>query len=360
MESKSSPIRYFLGANTARGFTSFYNEFIHTERGDTIWYIKGGPGNGKSSLMKSIAQEAVLRGETVEYAYCSGDPDSLDGIYLRKRHTAYVDATSPHVQEPEEPGASGRYLDLSGCFHPGLTEKREEIRRLFSLYREQYQRCYQLLSAASEAAPEKTPGIIWAADRTAVRQRASAFAARFLQPGKSSAKEHRFLSAFTCRGPVFFWETAQAVGRVCTLDNALGLADDFLQELSIQCERIGCPCILSPDPLEADRLEGIMIPSCSIAVLATKKQGDYPGAVWKHIRLDAIAEPSSLRQHREEYRRCAVLQEGLLQQAESSLREAKRIHDDLEAVYRPYLDTEKLDEIMSHHKAMLFEANTIC
>ena len=186
------------------------------------------------------------------------------------------------------------------------------------------------------------------------RERAEAFSGHFLQSGESNIQEHRFLSAHTCRGFVFFRETAQAAGRVCILDNALGLADDFLQELRRQCERVGCSCVLCPDPLEPERLSGLLIPSCSLAVLAVKKRGDYPGPVWKHLRLDAAADAASLRLHREEFRRCAALQAGLFRQAEDSLLEAKKIHDTLEALYRPYLNTDRLEAILERHKTMLF------
>ncbi len=354
MEKKNNAIRYFLGANTAKGFTSFYDEFLQPEKGDYIWYIKGGPGNGKSTFMRKIAQEAEERGETVEYACCSGDPESLDGIYLRERHTAYVDATSPHVQEPNEPGASGRYLDLSGCLHRGLSEKQEEIRRYFRLYREQYARCYQLLSAAALSAPENTPGILQEEVHAAVRERATAFAVRYLRPANGYEQRCRFLSAYTCHGLVSFWETVEAMGKVCTLDNALGLADDFLREIRRQCKELNIPCILCPDPLQPERLAGMLIPSCSLALISVRKQTEYPGSVWKHIRLDAMADTASLRMHREEFRRCAALQTGLLRQAETSLREAKRIHDALESVYRPYLAIDRLEELLAHHKTILF------
>ena len=354
MEKKNSAIRYFLGANTARGFTSFYDEFVQPEKGDFIWYIKGGPGNGKSTFMQKIAQEAERRGETVEYAFCSGDPESLDGIYLRERHTAYVDATSPHVQEPGEPGASGRYLDLSGCLETGLSEKQEEIRRYFRLYREQYVRCYQLLSAAALAAPENTPDILQEEVHTAVRERANAFAARYLHPASGYEQRFRFFSAYTCQGLVSFWETVETMGKVCMLDNSLGLADDFLQEMRRKCIEMNIPCILCPDPLCPERLAGMLIPSCSLVLISVRKQTEFSGSVWKHFRLDSMADTSCLRTHREEIRRCAALQTGLLRQAEASLREAKRIHDALESLYRPYLVIDRLEELLAHHKTILF------
>ena len=90
--------RYFLGGNTASGFVSFYGQFCRGPE-DFLWVIKGGPGCGKSSFMKTIGKAAENAGLDVEYVLCSGDPDSVDGVYLPALHTGYADGTAPHVLE---------------------------------------------------------------------------------------------------------------------------------------------------------------------------------------------------------------------------------------------------------------------
>ena len=74
-------VSYFLGANSCQGFYSLYKEFCSAE-GDFLHLIKAGPGGGKSGFMRKIAKAAEDRGLEVEYLICSGDPDSLDGIYI--------------------------------------------------------------------------------------------------------------------------------------------------------------------------------------------------------------------------------------------------------------------------------------
>ncbi|MCQ2420706.1 MAG: hypothetical protein MJ118_06190, partial [Clostridia bacterium] len=71
----------FLGANTAKGFYSLYDSFC-SGPDDFLWVLKGGPGCGKSSFMRKIGKAAEDAGLDVEYVICSGDPDSLDGIYI--------------------------------------------------------------------------------------------------------------------------------------------------------------------------------------------------------------------------------------------------------------------------------------
>ena len=105
--STEPQVRYFLGANSPAGFYSLYDQLIDPAEADAVFILKGGPGCGKSTLMKRVAAAAEERGLQVEYIRCSGDPDSLDGvvipqlnsldaILLPEKKTAIVDGTAPH------------------------------------------------------------------------------------------------------------------------------------------------------------------------------------------------------------------------------------------------------------------------
>ena len=89
-------VRYFLGANSPAGFYSLYDELIDPAEAEGIYILKGGPGCGKSTLMRQVAQRAEDAGLRVEYIPCSGDPDSLDGVILPEKKVALVDGTAPH------------------------------------------------------------------------------------------------------------------------------------------------------------------------------------------------------------------------------------------------------------------------
>ncbi len=80
--SPVNSIQYFLGANSPTGFYSLYSQLLPPEQASAIYILKGGPGCGKSTLMRRVAALAQEAGEPVEYILCSGDPDSLDAILL--------------------------------------------------------------------------------------------------------------------------------------------------------------------------------------------------------------------------------------------------------------------------------------
>lgn len=89
-------VRFFLGANAPTGFYSLYDQLIDLENAQVLYLLKGGPGCGKSTLMRRVAQRLEEAGHTVEYIQCSGDPDSLDAVVIPALATAIVDGTAPH------------------------------------------------------------------------------------------------------------------------------------------------------------------------------------------------------------------------------------------------------------------------
>ena len=132
--------RFFLGANSPGGFKSLYDNFTDPSV-DCLRILKGGPGCGKSTFMKRVGAAAEERGLSVEYIHCSGDPDSLDGVYIPALRLAYADGTSPHVIEPSFAGSEASYINF-GAFYDldMLRREREGIRLLTEGYKAQYNR----------------------------------------------------------------------------------------------------------------------------------------------------------------------------------------------------------------------------
>ena len=93
-------VQYFLGANAPDGFYSLYPELIDLERARAVYILKGGPGCGKSTLMRRVGERMEQAGLETEYILCSGDPDSLDGLVLPQLGVAIVDGTAPHGTAP--------------------------------------------------------------------------------------------------------------------------------------------------------------------------------------------------------------------------------------------------------------------
>ena len=139
--------RYFLASNSGRGFWSEYDNQLKDV--DRVALIKGGSGTGKSTLLKKIAVSAENKGYDVEIWHCSGDPKSVDGVYIKELKRAAVDATSPHAIGADEPSVKDVIFDVaSGLEKSKLIGKRDEIENLIKCKKAHFTRAYQHLKCA--------------------------------------------------------------------------------------------------------------------------------------------------------------------------------------------------------------------
>ena len=259
--------KIFLGGNTCRGFWSFYDGFCD-KKDDFLYVIKGGPGCGKSTFMKTVAAFWEEKGYKVLRVFCSGDPDSLDGIYCQARHLGFVDGTAPHCQDVRYMGVSGAYLDFSDVFRlDALKEKRQHIREISDACSAEYQKAYRALRAFSgqEEASQKTPGC--------------------------------FLRAIPCQGLVSFYPAdVQSVSK---------------KELELLMQT-GCAVIAHP--LFPALCEGVFLPNTNAYAFYADARSE-----------NALAEACS--------------------RVVPILARAKALHDELEALYRPFVDFAQADAL---------------
>lgn len=142
---------YFGAANGFSGFVSYFNEIFSPIDFTRIYVLKGGPGTGKSSLMKKIALYFENNNFNVDKIYCSSDPNSLDGIiiYCENKKIAILDGTAPHETDAKIPGAIDEIINLGKMWdRKQLIEKKKEIEVLNEKKRLSYQKAYKYLNHA--------------------------------------------------------------------------------------------------------------------------------------------------------------------------------------------------------------------
>ncbi len=350
--------RYFLGANSRCGFHSLYGGFCRPEKGCFLNVIKGGPGCGKSSFMGRIGRAAEERGLAVEYILCSGDPDSIDGVFIPQLGVGYVDGTSPHSIDSPYPGGSGMYLDL-GRFYDSQELRRgaERIIELNRRYKALYSAAYAYIAAGASMLPRCYPGLWGEKEEQKLMKKISGFAQREfkLSSGKCADVHERFLSAFSCKGMVFLSETLTTqCSRVCVLDNELGMGHLYLEKLLPLVIEKGYDVIVCRDCLDPKLISALLIPSLSLGLVCGDCGCDYEGEIYRHMRLDAMADREHLAAIRPALRKAKRLSRDSLALATDTLAEAKALHDELESLYNPHVDFEGVYAEAEKHIAMLF------
>lgn len=335
-------ISYFLGANAPGGFYSLYDGLIDLNQAKAVYILKGGPGCGKSTLMKELAHRAEAAGQPVEYILCSGDPNSLDAILLPRLGVAVVDGTAPHVVEPKYSGVVEQYLNLGDCYRTsGLTPHREEIVRLLAANSACYPRAYRCLSAAADIGFDCRSILLTKELETALARRAKGIVTRQLhQKGSGTGTvQTRFLSAITCQGKLCQWETVQAQCRqVVELEDSYGFASLLLTPLVTAATAAGHDVVACPDPMAPDRLAHLLLPGLGLAFVTPDPELPYTGKSHRRIRIDAMVDSDLLRRSRPRLRFARKVAAALTEEAVASLAQAKGIHDELESVYNPHVD----------------------
>ncbi len=343
------PKRYFLGANSHRGFFSLYGGFASAP-GECLHIIKGGPGTGKSGFMRRIAEAAEKRGLETETVLCSGDPDSLDGVYIPALRQGWADGTAPHALEPAVFGVTGDYLDLGRfCRLPLKEADQAEALRLNAEYKALYTRAYAALAAADALRRAALPELWTGETRRTAETRIASLLRRC--GGGGGGEKRVFLSALSCQGELrLSEEAARGCERVYALDDGFGLAAPALRFAAEEARRLGAERVLCLSPLAPEEPEALLLPGAGLALL----RGDWGLAQVRGLHLDALLSPETRRALRGEARAAERQVQQARDTALARLREAKALHDELEAVYRPYMDFDALTDFTEQELMRIF------
>lgn len=329
---------FFAGANSGEGFQNLFPEMVDIADTYDLMVLKGGPGVGKNTFMREIGRSMEQAGAKVEYLWCSGDPDSLDGVVLPEIRCAVADGTSPHVIEPRYPAAVDRYVDL-GRFYDLTAAKAaaDDVKAHTHAYKEAYVRAYHSLKAARQVELDAVASVGKTFDADRAARRVSGIIARELREkgGQRGKTTRRFLGSITHKGYVWRFDSVDTLcPRVYEFADSWELAGPALARLHRAAEANGWDTIVCPSPEEPERIEHLLVPGLGLAFVTSRPGMDYGRKPFRRIRLDAMAEPEGKARLRFQTRMAALLRE----EGIAALKDAKANHDKLEAVYNPYVD----------------------
>ena len=339
MKRKAPQIQFFLGTNSPKGFVSLYHQWANQDHALAFYVLKGGPGCGKSTLMRRVAQNVEAAGFPVEYILCAGDPDSLDGIAIPKKRAALVDGTAPHSMDPAYPGVTGHYVDLShGYDRPGLFAQRESIIAAAQAYRACYPKAYDCFAEAERIRQHSQQIVRTHQTLEAAKACADALLDREVKkPQDRQGRRHlRFLSALTCQGRIILTETAAALcPRIYAIQDHCGLSHILLQHLETGFLDRGHDVLSCPSPEHPDQLDHLLVPSLSLAFLTNPDPCSVP---FRILQTEDWIEASVWSENRSFLDASRQSAEAQNQKGLRFLTEAKEKHDHLEALYQPYMD----------------------
>ena len=332
---------YFLGGNTPVGFYSYYDYLIDAEKAKKVYVIKGGPGTGKSTLMKAAANWGEENGYDVDYLHCSSDPNSLDGVII-DGDIAMVDGTSPHIVDPKNPGCVETIINMGDFWDEGrLRENKEKIIGINKQIKEYFASAYNYLAAAGNIyknIPE--PGEKKLAGNTA-KTIFEETAGRESSCGSGRTRK-LFATAIGPKGVLSFADTL-ALKKCYILKTDFSKGTSGIMQALVQIfNDNGYDTEIFYDPLAPDKLiEHICVPEVNLSVITSRGYGSITSRDAYVIDIDEIMEINTCGK---EYIHNTLITEMLVKEAAATIAKAKKKHDELEQCYIPCMDFESANK----------------
>lgn len=363
--SENAPILFFLGANSPQGFVSRFDQLDYGEENWHTFIIKGGPGCGKSSLMKRIASLFESRSPKMEKILCSSDPHSLDAIILPEWRISIADGTAPHVLEPTYPGLSESIINLGEFLNPlKLKPHAAAIKQLRQATSKNYAQATDCLVAAKTFLNDFNRITLSYCDFEKLSAYAKHFACKNFPVKKNISRCHakervRFLSSINSHGITSVFDTVPSLcPNICFIcDEYDAVAPLFLSALRSHAldagyDVISCYCPISPH----NKIEHLLIPELGIALMTENRFHDLSCITpERRIHAKRFLQTDALRRHKKRLSFYQKAASQLIEQAVQILSENKEMHDLLEQLYLKAMDFSMMDDVIENLVAQIVD-----
>ena len=350
--------RMFPGGNTSEGFYSYFDNILGKDA-NRIFILKGGPGTGKSTIMKRFANKAQELNYDLEFLHCASDPSSIDVVVVPELKVAILDGTNPHAIEPKLPGAVDEIINLGQYWdEEKIVKNKEKIRVLIETNSKHYIRTYKYLKAVRTIYED----IVWKNKEALDIGKRNIEIENLVEEifGDIEYSEflgrerHLFGSTYTPDGWVEYTDTLlEGLDEIYYIKGDIGTGKSLLLE-RIYKEGInkGLDIEVFHSPLIPQKIETVIIKGLNIG-LTLSKLGEKDAK--KTIDLDKYIDDSKLEIHKQDIKEDKEVVEQLIETALRNLTKTKKNHDEIEKYYSPYMDFDKLNEVADNIIARTFK-----
>lgn len=345
---------YFAGGNTARGFHNLYDSNLQGL--DRLFILKGGPGTGKSSLMKKIGQEWVEKGYDIELLHCSSDNNSIDGVIIPALKVGIVDGTAPHVIEPKAPGAVEEYINLGEAWDAkALSAQKNTIKKLTNQISESFATAYATFKEALEIHDDWEKIYINSMNFQKADQLTKKLIETFfgkMRLSKQADVRHRFLGAATPKGPVdFVPNLTEDIQKRYFIKGRPGSGKStMLKKLAAAAEERGVDVEIYHCGFDPHSLDMCIFRELGIAIFDSTAPHEYfPSRDGDEIidMYEILIEQGTDEIFADFISKISTKYRNKMTEATSWLAKAKKLHDELEDIYIAAMDFSVVEKIQT-------------
>ncbi len=344
---------YFACGNTAKGFQNFFESNLSDLK--KVYILKGGPGTGKSTLMKRIGTQYRNKGYDIEYIHCSSDPDSLDGMIVRSLSFGIVDGTAPHVIEPAVPGAVEEYVNLGVAWDTHLLQRAaRNIKDIKEQISECYVNAYEKFHQALDIHDEWEQIYIQNMDFIKAEEIGNYLIERIFSSVASKDKGksyHRFLGGSTPYGAMDYVENlTEGLSTRYFIKGRPGSGKStMLKTILKKAEEAGVITEVYHCGFDPNSLDMLIFPELSLCIFDSTAPHEYYPVDEHDFIIDMYEECIKAGTDEENAEKLEDIKRRYKTRVEegiSYLSKAKALHDELEQYYVRATDYEIVDTIV--------------
>jgi len=357
---------YYAGGNTAKGFHSLFEEVLKDLQ--KIFILQGGPGTGKSTLMKKIGEYWAEKNYQIEYLHCPLDNSSVDGVIIVELQVGIVNGTSPYVIEPKAPGAVEEYVNLGEGWNASkLAEQKDQILQLTMQKNNATQVAYERFAEALSIHDNWEKIYIDAMDfQTAdllTRKLVSQFYGN-MTLNKQSRVKHRFLGAATPEGAVdYVPNLTEDVAKRYFIKGRPGSGKStMLRKIALEAETRGFDVEIYHCGFDPDSLDMVIVREIGVAIFDSTAPHEYfPSRDGDEIidMYGTVIASGTDEIFEEEIKKHKTSYKNMMDEAIGFLAEASTYNQALEHIYTNAMDFEKVNELTEHIQDILHRLEEI-
>lgn len=343
---------YYAGSNSSLGFYSLYEEALKGL--EQLYILKGGPGTGKSTLIRQVGHAVAEKGTAIEYLHCSSDNGSLDGVVIPSLKIGIVDGTAPHVIDPKYPGVVDCIVNL-GDFRDDakLKAHKNKIVELTDKIGETFSKAYEAFAEARNVHDVLESIYLSAMDFREAHQVTEELKGKIFTKNAENEEHvptvrHRFFGAATPEGPVHFYDnlTEDVSKRYIVKGRAGTGKSTMMKKIATHAESLGYDVEYYYCAFDPESIDMVIIPGLETAIL----DGTDPHTFDPDRENDEVVDmfircidPSIEVEQADAIHETETSYKNKMKQGTRYLSDAKSFHDELEAYYGQAMDFEAID-----------------
>lgn len=330
---------FFLGANAPKGYYSRFDQLFTASPHGKCYLLKGGPGTGKSTVLKKTAAKLGDKNLSTELIFCSADANSLDAVITSDGKFVMADATLPHSAEPKYPGIYETTISLCDCWdEEKLREHGEKASMLFDENRRLHEEARRYIFAAAGLLEDAEKLGKEALNQEKTVKTALKICSRELGKNrrKAGTEKIRFLSAISNNGVFFFEKTAKILcDKIYVLEDDCGAAAKVFMStvrktvLEHGFDIISCRCSVFP----GERTEHIFVPELRLGFMTKNRRHGFDILPYRTLHSKRFYDDKKYLCHKHRIKFALRCASSLIAEASKCMADAKKVHDELEEIY---------------------------